>query len=71
MAGAEICFVMDNASFDHPKKIKRVRPQAMVLRIYLLSNSLDLNPIEEPFAKLKASSNVNGKLMLTTIRPRI
>ena len=46
--------VMDNASFHHTKRIKRMCHDAGVKLVYLPLYSPDFNPIEEFFAKLKA-----------------
>jgi transposase len=46
--------VMDNASFHHTKQIEQMCHDAGVKLVYLPPYSLDLNPIEEFFAELKA-----------------
>jgi transposase len=45
---------MDNASFYWIERIKQLCYEAGVKIVYLPPYSLDLNPIEEFFAKLKA-----------------
>jgi transposase len=47
-------FIMDNASFHHSERIKEMCLEAGVELLYLPPYSLDLNPIEEFFAELKA-----------------
>lgn len=46
--------VMDNTSFHHTERITQIYYNARVKLIYLPLYSLDLNPIKEFFAKLKA-----------------
>ena len=46
--------VMDNASFHHTERITQMCYDAGVKLVYLLLYSLDLNPIKEFFAELKA-----------------
>jgi len=46
--------VMDNASFHYTKQITQMCYNAKVKLLYLLPYSLNLNPIKEFFAKLKA-----------------
>lgn len=46
--------VMDNASFHHSESIEQMCSQAGVKLVYLPPYSLDLSPIEELFAELKA-----------------
>jgi transposase len=46
--------VMDNASVHHTERITQMCYDAGVKLVYLLLYSLDLNPIEEFFAELKA-----------------
>ena len=46
--------VMDNASFHRSDRIEQMCLEAGVKLLYLLPYSLDLNPIEEFFAELKA-----------------
>jgi transposase len=50
----KLVLVMDNASFHHIGRIKQMCYNAGVKLMYLPLYSLDLNPIEEFFAKLKA-----------------
>ena len=45
---------MDNASFYYSERIKEMCRDAGVILVYLPPYSLDLNPIEEFFAELKA-----------------
>ena len=45
--------IMDNASFHHSARIKRMCEDAGVILIYLPPYSPDFNPIEEFFAELK------------------
>jgi transposase len=46
--------VMDNASFHYTQRIEQMCYDAGVKLVYLLPHSLNFNPIEEFFAKLKA-----------------
>jgi transposase len=46
--------VMDNASIHHPERIEQMCRDTGVKLVYLPLYSLDLNPIEEFFAELKA-----------------
>jgi transposase len=46
--------IMDNASFHHSDRILQMCRDAGVILLYLPPYSLDLNPIEEFFAELKA-----------------
>jgi len=46
--------VMDNTSFHHTERITQICYNARVKLVYLLLYSLDLNPIKEFFAELKA-----------------
>jgi transposase len=46
--------VMDNASFHHTERITQMCYDARVKLVYLPLYSLDLNPIKEFFAELKA-----------------
>jgi transposase len=46
--------VVDNASFHHSEQVAQLCSDAGVKLVYLLPYSLDLNPIEEFFAVLKA-----------------
>lgn len=50
----KLVLVIDNASFHHIEQIKQMCYDAGVKLLYLLLYSLDLNPIEEFFAELKA-----------------
>lgn len=45
---------MDNASFHHSERIEQIPLDGGVKLLYLPPCSLDLNPIEEFFAELKA-----------------
>ena len=45
--------IMDNASFHHSERIRRLCSDAGVKLVYLPPYSPDLNPIEEFFAELK------------------
>jgi transposase len=46
--------VMDNGSFHHTERFEQICCDAGVKLMYLPPYSLDLNPIEEFFAELKA-----------------
>jgi transposase len=46
--------VIDNVSFYHSERIEQICSEAGVKLVYLPLYSLDLNPIEEFFAELKA-----------------
>jgi transposase len=50
----KLVLVMDNASFHHTERITQMCYDAGVKLLYLPLYSLDLNPIEEFFAELKA-----------------
>lgn len=48
------CRTQNNASSNHPERIKQLCTDAGVKSLYLLPYSLDFTPIEEFFAELKA-----------------
>ena len=46
--------VMDNASFHHPDRVKKLCSDMRVKLLYLPPNSPDFNPVGEFFAELKS-----------------
>lgn len=54
--------IMDNASFHHSERIRKMCSEAGVQLLYLPPYSPDLNPIEEFFSELKSYIKRNWKL---------
>ena len=53
---------MDNASFHKSERVEELCAEAGVIIVYLPPYSLDLNPIEEFFAELKAFIRRNWRV---------
>ena len=62
--------IMDNASFHHSERIKKMCSEAGVKLLYLPPYSPDLNPIEEFFSELKSHIKRNWEFYETLERQK-